>query len=474
MYRVFFVIALSIMISSCSDELGSGQPMGTDGMGGADGSETSGTTTMDTMTMDPTSSTGKEQYLDLDSDYIFDQGRLPTFELILPPSHLEDIDSDPAAEEYTTGALVFEGDTINPVGIRYKGSIGAFVGCLSGNDWANPSGRKTCTKLSMKIKFNWEGREEHFYGLKKLQFHSMNNDDSQMRERLGYHLFRAMGAPAPRCVHARLIINGEYVGLFALIEQIDGRFTRYNYEDGKGNLYKEVWPNTNDGETTSDGVILAGLKTNEDENPSLDIIRSFGQALEDANDSNIKAVLNQYLDTEEALSYFVVDRMIRHDDGPMHWYCNGSLCTNHNYYWYEEPINQKMHLVAWDLDNSFENIINEANPVTPVPDEWGETRNDCEPYSYGWFGLRQWSASCDKLTGGLANNYVNEYEALRNKFKEGPFSEAEINSLIMTWSAQIEDATAEARLSHNDAVSLNRWDSAVDDLLKQIDFSRNK
>jgi len=95
---------------------------------------------------------GDEQYLNQNSDYIFDQEKLHTFELDIPESALDLLNDDPAAEEYVEGSLTFEGETISPVGIRYKGSIGAFVGCVSGTDWANPSGHKTCTKLTMKIK----------------------------------------------------------------------------------------------------------------------------------------------------------------------------------------------------------------------------------------------------------------------------------------------------------------------------------
>ena len=101
--------------------------------------------------------TGNEKYLQENSDYIYDQKNLRTYELKLPQSALDKIDADPAAEEYVEGMLIFEGDTISPVGIRYKGSVGAFVGCLTGDDWFNPSGKKTCSKLSMKIKINWEG-----------------------------------------------------------------------------------------------------------------------------------------------------------------------------------------------------------------------------------------------------------------------------------------------------------------------------
>jgi spore coat protein CotH len=119
---------------------------------------------------------GNEQYLEKKSEYVFDQEKLPTYQLLLPTASLSKIDADPTKEEYVEGTLIFEGDTISPVGIRYKGALGTFSPCTSGTDWANPTGSKTCTKLSIKVKINWEGREEKFYGLKKLQFHAQNND----------------------------------------------------------------------------------------------------------------------------------------------------------------------------------------------------------------------------------------------------------------------------------------------------------
>ena len=173
---------------------------------------------------------GDENFLNEKSDYIFDQDKFHTFELNLPSASLAELDADPAAEEYVEGSLSFEGETLGKVGIRYKGSIGAFVNCLSGSNVFNPSGSKTCTKLSMKVKVNWENSDDTFFGLKKLQFHSQNNDQSQMRERLGYWLYREMGVAAPRSIHSRLVVNGQFMGVFALTEQIDGRFTRFNYD----------------------------------------------------------------------------------------------------------------------------------------------------------------------------------------------------------------------------------------------------
>ena len=50
---------------------------------------------------------GSEKYLSLNSDYIFDQKELRTYDLILPKSSLEEIDSDPVAE---TGPITSSGN----------------------------------------------------------------------------------------------------------------------------------------------------------------------------------------------------------------------------------------------------------------------------------------------------------------------------------------------------------------------------
>lgn len=451
--KISLLIFLSVSLSSCSKN-----------------EEMDGDSDFNLPVITPT---GDESYLNLSSDYIFDDNVLHTFHLELSADNYSKINANPAAEQYVEGMLIFEGDTISPVGIRYKGSIGGFVGCVSGSDWTNPSGRKTCTKLSMKVKINWEGREEHFYGLKKLQFHSQNLDPSQMHERLGYSLFRQMGVPAPRSVHARLIINGEYSGVYALTEQIDGRFARYNFEDGKGNVYKEVWPLTMNGNVNNNAAFINALRTNEDENPSVEIIQSFAHEVKNAPESELQAVISASMNINEIISHAVVDRTIRNDDGPFHWYCGGGGCSNHNYYWYEEPTNQELHLIPWDLDNAFENIIQDGNPITPIKDEWGTMSNNCNPFNYGAFNSRQWSASCDKLTGGWAS-FTEEYEQIKAQFIEGPFSQDNVNPLIDKWSLQIKEAVEDAHRAHSDALSIEQWEWAVGELKEQLEFARTK
>ncbi|MDG2450619.1 MAG: CotH kinase family protein [Saprospiraceae bacterium] len=421
--------------------------------------------------------TGNENYLNLKSDYIYDQSKLHTFELNLPAGNLEKLDNDPTAEKYVEGSLTFEGETLSPIGIRYKGSIGAYVGCVSGSDWSNPSGRKTCTKLSMKVKVNWNDSDDKFYGLKKLQFHSQNLDDSQMRDRLGYHLFREMDVPAPRSVHAKLLVNGVFVGVFAMVEQIDGRFTRQNFDNGKGNLYKEIWPLHSSGSPFRSADYLASLETNEDEDPTSEMIESFARAIQSASEDSLKAVVGRWMNVDEIIAYAVVDRTIRADDGPFHWYCDGGIssadCSPHNFYWYEEPTERTMHLIPWDLDNAFENIILDNNPVTPIADSWGETSSNCEPFSYGRFNLMQKSAACDKLIYAWTL-FEDEYLAIKEDFKNGPFAEEEVSPLLDLWAAQIREATQEAASTHEDAVSIVKWETALNNMKASLSIARTK
>ena len=406
------------------------------------------------------------------SDYLFNEDSLYTFELTIHPDSLAKIDIDPAAEEYVEASLTFQGETLNKVGVRYKGSIGAFVNCLSGQDWANPSGHKICTKLSMKVKVDWKGSDTLFYGMEKLQFHSMNYDSSKMHERLGYHLFREMGIPSPRVVHVRVMVNGQYSGLYALVEQIDKFFIRHNYEDKGGNLYKEIWPLDQSGRAQKPATYAEKLETNKKKG-DVTIMESFGKELASARTNTLKDVISNRMNIDEIMSFIAVDRTIRADDGPFHWYCFAGYCSNHNYYWYEKPTTETLHLLPWDLDMAFENIIDDINPVTPVADKWGQISAECEPFPYGPWQVPQRSSACDKLTSGWIR-FRDEYKVKLDEFMNGPFAEDKVDELIDRWAAQIQAANIEANELHDDAIELNAWKGAIETLRQRMNHARSE
>lgn len=392
---------------------------------------------------------------------LFDQGSLHEFRITLAPEALARLDADPAAEEYVEGSLTFDGAAVGTVGVRYKGSIGAFAGCVTGTDWTHPSGAKACTKLSIKLKVNWADPEAELLGARHVLLHSMNLDPTMLHERLGYWLFGAMGVTAPRSNHARVVVNDGFVGVFALTEDVDGRFTRHRFGDGAGNLYKEVWPFDASGRARAAAEMLMGLETNEDDAPTAEVISTFAAEVAAAPDGTVADVVARWADLDALLRLFVVDRAIRNDDGPLHWYCFGQ-CAPHNFFWYEDPTGRTVALIPWDLDNAFDNYVvgNRTGIVTAIADEWGSVTNDCRPFPYGPASLQQRSAACDPLIAALATRTA-DYDRIRAELVAGPLSAAAIDPLIDAWVAQIEPSVAEAARLHADAPSVEAWKAAV-------------
>lgn len=392
------------------------------------------------------------------TDYIFDEDTIRTYEILIPDENLDSIDSDPVAEQYVEGKFIVENDTIGPVGIRYKGNEGAWWNCVT---YPPTGGSKTCEKLPMKIKINWKS-DTTFYGLKKFQLHAMNTDDSQLRERLGYWFFRQMGIAAPRVAHVILKINGRYAGLFAHVEQIDGRFTRYHFGDGSGNLYKEIWPLDGYGKARDSQTLYSGLETNKDESHDFSMMEDFGRDLENSNDSNIQNVIRKWMDVNYTLSLSAISYALDDDDGLFHWYADGRGSSYpHNFYFYEEPQEKKLYLIPWDLDKILTYVANpELGNAIELIDDWGEISSNCGLCGNGW---PQRSAACDKLVSGLVK-FSDEYKSILHEIDNGPFSE--IDNKLTEWETQLRPVTEMLYKENSNFISPDWWASSVS-ILKQ-------
>ena len=94
-------------------------------------------------------------------------------------------------------------------------------------------------KRSWKINFKVEEGDGKVLGMWRFNLKSMYNDPSQMREALAWHIFDEVGIPASRHTYTKLAINGQYRGLFSLIEQVDKGFLKDHFGKNDGvNLYK--------------------------------------------------------------------------------------------------------------------------------------------------------------------------------------------------------------------------------------------
>jgi len=101
------------------------------------------------------------------------------------------------------------------------------------------SGNRTLWAPKRSWKIDLDDGGDRVAGMNSLNLKSMYNDVSQMREALSWNAFRRAKVIAPRHSYARLGIDGRYLGLFALIEEIDKAFVRGHFPGpARGNLYK--------------------------------------------------------------------------------------------------------------------------------------------------------------------------------------------------------------------------------------------
>ena len=390
------------------------------------------------------------------SDMLFDESVIRTYELEVLPEDWDWLNDNATAEQYVPATLRLDGETVETAAVRYKGGYGSLYACF------DAEGNQICDKLSIKVSFNEYVDGGTFHGVRKLQFHSMEADPSKMHDAIGYKLFRDLGVPAPRTAYARVVVNGELQGLYALIEQIDGRFTRRSFPDGgRGNLYKEVWP-----VHTTEQPYLDALETNEDEAPSADKMVRFAGALAAAGEEGFAAVVEEWTDVDLLMRYMAVARLIDHWDDIVAWYCVGNDCFNHNFYWYESTTEDKVWLVAWDLDHTFE----EPSPIRTyfgMPD-WDDLEAHCEPRPL-FDGVGGRAPACDPFIRGMVTQLWDRYAAESQALLDGDFSVAALDARIDQLAALIEDAVAEDPRG----AGLAAWQAAVDDLRDAAIAKRN-
>lgn len=357
---------------------------------------------------------------DEDAQALFDYPHVPTFDLELPEADWLQLQQTAQDEQYVEAQCSFEGQAIGVVGLRFKGYYGSLFGCF------DEAGNLTCPRLSLKVKFNEYVEDQRFYGLKRLNFNAYHHDDSRMKERLSYDLFREMGIVTPRAAWAVVRVNGESLGLYGMVEQVDGRFTKDRWpETPDGNLYKEVWPTE-----TNAATLAASLETNE-EAADVSAFQAFSQAMSTAPEDEALATLGAHMDLDYLARYMAVDDAVANYDGVTYFWTDGVVHDNHNYFIYEEAPN-RYTLVPWDVEASFW-----INPDHAAP-HWTEPQEDCSlTYPY-WEGLAG-APACDPVFRALTTDTAAWREASR-ELLDGPFALETMIAKIDGYAAFIGDA----------------------------------
>jgi len=268
---------------------------------------------------------------------VFDESIVHTVELTLSAADWQAIIDEAEAYENTNpkrpyyhAQISFDGNRLDhDIGIRLKGHIS--IALSNGHSFP------------LKLDFNRYEADQTLDGLKKLNLNNNFNGPTLpiVRDFMGYNAWKEFGVPASRTSFARVNVNQEDLGIYTLVEQVDGGFIKGHFEEPYGDLYKpEQISGTLEyrGSTISDYPDIGHKWPDESDHSSLlhslEVLNS-GQLSEIGTVFDIEGVLT-YLAGNVALGSF--------DYYPV---------TGHNYYLYEE-FPGRFTMLPWDMNGSQE------------------------------------------------------------------------------------------------------------------------
>jgi spore coat protein CotH len=247
--------------------------------------------------------------------------------------------ADPLAypEIYRPCDATFDGQPILQCGFREKGNFS--------NQTAQ--GRKQPLKLAFDAVV-----EQRFDGLKKINLHNFTNDPSLVHDVVSYALFRAAGIPAPRTAYTQVYVNGEYLGLYLLVENVDKTFLKRHYgsQGNDGMLFKTgrgVRVLLNWLGPDSSAYQDQGLTLNTDENRDWSGLIDFLDLLNNDFGPGFQQRLEAKFDVHGFLKVLAVEKLVRSWDS----YAGGG----NNFYLYAHPDGQ-IRWIPWDMNETFQDI----------------------------------------------------------------------------------------------------------------------
>jgi hypothetical protein len=263
------------------------------------------------------------------------------FETLEAEFHANITDPTHNHEIYHQCDVTFDGVKTSNCGFREKGN--------ASNTLSN-FGRKN----PLKIAFDEFDGNQKFDGLKKLNLNIFINDPSLMHDAVCNKLMRDAGLNSSRTSYAKLWVNGEYIGLHLIIEDVDKTFLKSKYGSGifnDGNLYKTDrgasvplnWQGDDKQKYKDQGLKLT---TNDSIDDWTGFI-NFVDFLNNYSGDDFRTKFESKFAIHDYLKALVVEKCVRSWDS----YWSGG----NNFFLYDHPDGQ-FRWIPWDMNETFQDI----------------------------------------------------------------------------------------------------------------------
>jgi hypothetical protein len=216
-------------------------------------------------------------------------------------------------------------------------------------------GSRSAVKPGLRVDFDRYNSDRQFLGLQSLILRNNTQDPSMLHERMSFKLMREMGITAPRAAHARLYVNGEYVGLYMLVESIDEAFVQDRFHE-KGHLYEYQYALDSQqnpyrfeyrGSATTAYCPAPFEPETHESDPQCEAIEAMIRTLNEAPDGQFDDLVREYLDLRTFLKEIAVEAYLAESDGIV-----GDFGLN-NFYLYRYSNSNRFDFIPWDKSQTF-------------------------------------------------------------------------------------------------------------------------
>jgi hypothetical protein len=270
---------------------------------------------------------------------VFDSSVVARIDITINPDTLqwlyENVESNiefHAVFKFNNGTI---NETVDNIGFRLRGNTSRYS-----------------QKKSFKVSFNTFVLGGKFYGMEKMNLNGEHNDPSIIRSHLSWEWLREDSIPAPRTAYSRVYINGDYFGLYIIVEHVDEEFIQSRYRNNDGNLYMCLYPadltylgsNPDLYKFTSGDRRAYELKTNTDFDDYSDLA-NFIDVLNNTPLGDLECRLQEIFNLNSYLKVMALDVVTGNWDGYIY--------NKNNFYLYHNTETDKFEYLPYDLDNTF-------------------------------------------------------------------------------------------------------------------------
>jgi len=276
------------------------------------------------------------------ADALFDDSVLHEIRLTMNPRDWEALKANFQLNDYYPAYFTWNGITVQNVGIRSRG-----LGSRSG------------TKPGLRVDFDRYAKDQTLLGTTSVVLRNNTQDPSSLHERVAMRVFARMGLPASRTAHARLLVNGQFVGLYLIVESIDKRFLTRHFSENDGYLYEYEWETpyyfedkgTNPAEYTPKPFDPKTHEKDPQPQPVADMIA----AINNTPEADFARVAGTYVDLRRFVMQAAIENFIGDNDGLL------GYAGMNNFYLYRFQAGLKSTFIPWDKSEAFK-----AGPTHPI------------------------------------------------------------------------------------------------------------